>query len=229
MILKASPRKILNIHATVIFLLLFANALGIVSKLYLDHDYVYGIVPLFDFNQENNIPTLFSSIMLIACSALLYLIAINNKTTKSSYIPWLGLSFIFLFLSIDEINSIHERFTATTREDVETSGLLYYAWAQPYGVALIPFIFAYSKFLLNLPKKIMYLFLLSGLTFVSGAIGFDLLGGNQAEAFGTNNLLFSIYYTFEELLEMLGVAIFIYTLLIYIVSEFDSLRMTVTK
>ena len=229
MILEVSPRKILNIHVAIIFLLLCANAFGIVSKLYLDHDFVYGLVPLFDFNAEKNIPTLFSSIMLIVCSALLYLIAIKNKKMNSSYIPWFGLSFIFLFLSIDEINSIHERFTSPTREAFETSGLLYYAWVIPYGVALIVFIAAYSKFLLNLPKNIMLLFLVSGFTFVSGAIGFELLGGNQAEAFGVNNVLYSFYYTCEELLEMLGVAIFLYTLLVYIVSEFESLRITIGK
>lgn len=65
----------------------------------------------------------------------------------------------------------------------------------------------------------MNLFVLSGITFVAGAIGFELIGGREAELFGSNNLTYSLYYTCEE---MLGVVIFIYTLLTYIVDHFDS-------
>lgn len=226
MFIELYPRKIFRVHIVLILLFLIANVLGIVTKLYLDHDYVFGLIPLFDFNTEKNIPTLFSSIMIIICSALLYLIAMNNKKANSSFIPWLGLSLIFLFLSIDEINSIHERFPSPSRESFETLGFLYYTWVIPYGVALIVFILAYTKFLLGLPKNIMLLFLLSGFTFVTGAVGFEMLGGNQADSVGTNNLLYSVFYTCEEFLEMFGIAIFLYTLLTHIVnqSEFLTIR-----
>jgi hypothetical protein len=227
MIIEFYPRRIFKAHIALISILLIANVLGIISKLYLDYDYVFGLIPLFDFNTEKNIPTLFSSIMMIVCSALLYLIAMNNKNTNSSFIPWLGLSLIFLFLSIDEISSIHEKFTSPSRESFETSGFLYYAWVIPYGVALIVFILSYTKFLLGLPKNIMLLFLLSGITFVTGAVGFEMLGGNQADNVGTKNLLYSIFYTCEEFLEMFGIAVFLYTLLTHIVNQSESLTIIV--
>lgn len=228
MILEISPKKIFNMHIAFIILLLLVNSIGIVLKLYLDQDTIYGLTFLFDFNEEKSIPTLFSSIMLIVCSALLYIIAICHKKMKSSYIPWLGLSLLFLFLSIDEIAMIHERLTPHTRNVFETSGFLYYAWVIPYGAALIIFIAVYSKFLLNLPKKVMGLFFLSGFIFVSGAIGFEMLGSKLAETPENNKILLSsILYTCEELLEMLGAAVFLYALLTYIVSEFDALRITI--
>ncbi len=182
MFIELYPRKIFKAHIALILLLLLANVLGIIAKLYLNHDYVFGLISLFDFDKEKNIPTFFSSIMMIVCSVLLFLIAINNKKEKSSFIPWIGISLIFLFLSIDEISMIHEKLIVPTREAFGTSGFLYYAWLIPYGVALIVFILAYTKFLLGLPKNIMLLFLLSGFIFVTGVVGFEMLGGNQADS-----------------------------------------------
>ena len=229
MIIRLCPEEILKKNLYLILFLLCANLLGVVSKLYLDHDYIYGLILLFDFNTEKNIPTLYSSIALICASILLSFIAFARKKSNSSYIYWFGLSLIFLFLSIDEISLIHERLIGPVREFFKTSGLLYYAWVIPYSIALVVFLIAYARFLLKLPKKIMVLFLVSGAIFVSGAIGFELLGGRQAELYGTNNILYSFFYTCEELLEMLGIAIFIYTLLTYIVNKFESITITLTK
>jgi hypothetical protein len=75
----------------------------------------------------------------------------------------------------------------------------------------------------------MILFLVSGSIFVSGAIGFELLGGRQAELYGKDNVLYCFFYTCEELLEMLGVAVFIYTLLRYMVEQFKFMAITVAN
>lgn len=75
----------------------------------------------------------------------------------------------------------------------------------------------------------MILFLVSGTTFISGAIGFEMLGGRQADLYGTNNVLYSFYYTCEESLEMIGIAIFIYTLLSYMVNQFGDIKITISK
>lgn len=223
------PKDIFKMNLSLIFLLMSANILGIVSKFYFDHDYVYGLIGLFDFDTEKNIPTFYSAIALLIASILLSLIAMANKKVKSSYIQWLGLSLIFLFLSIDEISSIHESLISTTRYALNTSGLLYYAWVIPYGTALGVFIIVYSKFLLKLPKNIMILFLISGITFVTGAIGFEMFGGRHVELYGKNNIIYAFYYSIEESLEMFGIAIFIYTLLTYITNEFESIKIAIVK
>jgi hypothetical protein len=229
MSLNLFPQQILKINLYLIFFLIFVNALGIISKYYFDHDSVYGFVPLFDFNTEKNIPTLFSSITLIIASILLLSISLTHKKLKSSYIMWFGLSVIFLFLSIDEIHSIHERFGKPTREAFNTSGLLFYAWIIPYGVALVIFIITYSNFLIKLPKNTMILFFVSGVIFILGAIGFEMLGGRQHELYGSSSILYAFYYTCEESLEMIGIAIFIYTLLSYIIEQFESVKIIISK
>lgn len=229
MIIEISPKKILFTLLFIITFLLFANLSGIVSRIYFDHDYVYGLVNLFDFNSEMNIPTFYSAMALFFTSNLLLLISNLQRKTQNPYILWIILSVIFLFLSVDEISSIHERLNFLTRDLLGTSGFLYYAWVIPYAIVLCVFVILYLKFLLLLPRKIMMLFLLSGSIFVSGALGFEMVGAWQSQLHGSEGLLYSILYTCEEVLEMLGIAIFIYTLLEYILSRHKHLEITLIE
>jgi len=226
--IRIHPEGVFKSLLCLVSVLLFMNILGLISSFYLGHGRLHGLIALFNFDSEKNIPTLYSSLALLFSSALLSIIAFIHKRNGSAYYYWLGLAIIFLFLSIDETSSIHERLIIPVRESLHTSGALFFAWVIPYGIALIIFIATYLKFLIGLPKKIMVLFIISGATFVSGAIGFELLGGWQADLSGTdNNLVYSIFYTCEESLEMLGIVIFIYTLLTYMVSQFKPLTLTV--
>ena len=170
---------------------------------------------LFDFNKEGNMPSFFSSLLLIACALLLLYIGKDEKFNKKKHLDWYGLSIVFLFLSIDENTGVHERFTLITRNSLNTSGLLYYAWVIPYGIALLVFLIVYLKFLSRLPKATAWLFVFSGLVFVMGALGFEMLGGWVEENYGINNISFYILYTCEEFLEMLGLVGFIYALIDY--------------
>jgi len=223
------PKMVLRKFLYLILFLLVANIFGIVSKFYFGHDSVYGLVPLFDFNAEMNVPTFYSSIALVLVSILLSFIALTHKKNNASYLSWVGLAIVFLFLSVDEISSIHENFSSPARELFSSSGVFYFTWVIPYGVALVIFAIVYLKFLINLPRNIMYLFVISGVTFISGALGFEMIGGSHADLYGMDNLLYSLIYTCEEFLEMLGIVIFIYTLLKYIVSEFKVLTIAITE
>ncbi len=216
--MRLRPSTVFKVHVASILLLLCANVLAIVSKMHPGQGPLYNLAPWFDFNIENSIPTFFSAIMLLVCCILLGIIAVRTKRQKKkrpSYIPWFGLSLIFSFLAIDEKTSLHERLTVPMRETFEATGFLHYAWVIPYGFALLVFILAYTKFLLDLPKNTAILFLVSGLIFTIGALGLEMLGGNHAESFGESDLFYYTLYTYEELFEMLGIAVFTYTLLRY--------------
>lgn len=221
------PRKIFMLLLYLIFTLLVLNIIGIISILYFDYN-LSSFIPLFNFNNEKSIPTLYSTLALFFASTLLFIIAIVNKRTGNAYLSWLGLAFIFLFLSIDENLELHERLTEPARTLLGTSGVFYYAWIIPYGVALIVFAIFYLKFLINLPRNIMILFIVSGTIFVLGAVGFEMFGSMLAEVDNSgNNLMYSFFYTCEEFLEMLGIVIFIYALLAYISSQFKVFTITI--
>jgi len=227
--IEINPGKVLTLLLCIVAFLLFANIMGIVSRIFFDHDHVYGLVDLFDFDNENNIPTLYSSILLVISSMILLYVSQMHRKLHEPYLLWVVLSFVFLFLSVDEASSIHEKLSSPTRVLLDTSGFFYYAWIIPYGIAVIIFVALYLNFLLKLPKYIMMSFLLSGGIYVLGAVGFEMLGGWQDELYGDKGLLYSIFYTCEEFLEMLGVAVFIYALLKYILNQKQFIKITLIE
>ena len=223
------PRRFLIGLLSFIGLLLLANIIGLYSTYGLGHDYVFGLVPLFDFNGEKNVPAFYSAVALLVASLLLFSVSSLNKKSDEGYYGWTLLAVIFAFLSLDEIASIHERLIAPVRETLDVNGVLFFAWVIPYGAALVVFVASYSKFLWKLPTNIRNLFIISGAMFVTGAIGFELLEGRQVELYGYHNFLFSIFYTCEELLEMVSIAIFIYTLLLHISTRFGTISIRTMK
>jgi len=225
----STPKSILKTLIVIISFLLLANLIGIFFKFYLDHGHIYGLYPLFNFDAEQNIPTLYSSVTLLLSSGLLLLITFQHKQQTESYFLWLVLAIIFMFLSLDEFATLHENLIRPVRESLNTSGVLYFAWVIPYSALLVLFLAFYFRFLQNLPKKSMVLFLLSGTIYISGAIGFELIGGLRAESHGFNNLVYSLITTTEELLEMLGIALFIYSLLVYITEQFNHFTVNITR
>jgi hypothetical protein len=214
--IKLESKKVFVSLLFIIFFLLSANIVGIISTYYLDHPHIFGLVPMFDFNKEKNIPTFYSALTIVCCSILLSMIAASKRNKGCERLYWYGLAIIFLFLSIDEISSIHERLIVPVRESLNTSGVLHYAWVIPYGIFLCLFVLVFLRFLIKLPRKTMVLFIVSGTVYVSGTVGFELLAGLLLDKVGKHNIIYSTLYTCEELLEMLGIAIFIYTLISYI-------------
>jgi hypothetical protein len=221
------PRHILFQLLKIIFLLVFANLVGIIVKFGFGHDYANGLIPLFDLDGESNIPSFFSSLELLICSGLLSAIAYNRKNIGLNCIMWSGLALIFLFLSIDEIASLHELLVRPLRRALNTSGATFFAWVIPYGILGIGLALSYTKFLLELPKHSKRLFILSGVIYVTGVLGFEMIDGIQVSLHGEHNIGYALLYTCEELLEMVGMAMFIYTLMDYISRHFPQSSITI--
>lgn len=133
-----------------------------------------------------------------------------------------GFGVHLLFLAIDEFCSLHERLVDPFRRLMHTYGFLemskifFYAWVLPVGAAVLALGIIYLPFLFKLPRKTMIMFIVSGGIFVGGAIGVEILGGIQDRLHGDNNLLYLLLAMTEEIMEMTGVALFVYTLLDYI-------------
>ncbi|WP_405570569.1 hypothetical protein [Winogradskyella sp. Asnod2-B02-A] len=183
------------------------------------------LVKLFNVNLEANLPTFFSALVLLGDAILLAFIAFGNKKKGEYFWHWIGLSGVFVFISLDEMIQIHEQLRAPMEALFNTSGLLYFAWFIPY-VAMVAILgIAYFKFMMRLPKHILKLFILAGVVFVSGAVGMEMIGGMHAEIHGEETLTYALMYNFEEFLEMSGAAIFFYALVYYIEMTFKKLRL----
>lgn len=224
---KVNPKSFLLKMLVFIACLLLANLSGIFIQYQFGHDSIYGLIPLFNFDTEMNVPTIYSSLTLAYSAVLLSVIALGHKRTGDNFLLWIGLAAIFVFLSADELLSIHENLIEPVRAAFNTSGLLYYAWVIPYGAAALVFLILYFKFIINLPSNIRMLMIMSGIIYITGAIGFELIGGLQADLHGRINLTYALITTVEELLEMLGIAVFIYALNKHIAHNFDSQALSI--
>ena len=216
MFLEFVPGKTLKTLLATIFVLLIGNIITIYLLPILDYNYNNSFIRLFNFDTEQNVPTTFSFLILGFSSILLRHIAKSHKKNNLDYKIWLFLSFIFMFLALDEALSLHEILSSIMHKLFGLEGFLYYAWVIPYGLALLISLIPLTKFLFKLPVEISRLFLISGAIFVIGAIGLEIFEGNIHSNDGRWNMNYNILYSIEETLEMLGISLFIYALLRYI-------------
>ena len=215
--------RIIKILFIALAFLLLGNIIAIYLGLNYPNDYLLTI-SLLDFDSEKNFPTYFSTLILLANACLLGFIGFCHKSSKEKYWAWFGLSAIFLFLSMDEFILFHEHLIIPFRSALNMSGVFYYAWIIPYGIGTILIGIIYLKFMMQLPKPVLKLFILAAVLFLFGAIGMEAFSGLYAYNHGTTSLAYGIMYTFEELLEMAGSITFINVLLLYISIQFKSLN-----
>ena len=228
-----NSRKVFIWQLRLIFLLFMFHVISIILNSFDGYSnsnqiVVKIIVVLFNFDLENNIPTFYSATAILCSSIILFYFKKKKKNRSSNHLYWLALSIVFFFLSIDEIASIHERFSIPIENNFDVTGLFYRPWVIPYGIAVVIFCIFFLKFLIDLPRHFRYLFILSGATFVLGALGFEMLGARHVEIYGSKNITYEIIHTCEELLEMLGISLFIYTLLSYIVTKYGGINISLS-
>lgn len=209
--------------------LLFANLSALFVQHGLDHPEVWGLVPLFHFDREQNLPTFFSALMLLCSAGLLTLAARKARETGQKALPWAVLAAAFLFLSIDETASLHEKLDALIHHYTPTSGVLHYAWVAPYGLAVLALGIVLAPWFFGLQRRTQILFFLSGAFYVGGALGMEIISGlyysGAVEGADVKTLFGDLLATVEELSEMTGVAIFIYALLSHLCGDKREVRL----
>jgi len=217
--IELTPQGIATFFGLVVVCLIVAQLSTFIPKHMFGYNSIKGLIPLFNFDEEKNIPTLFSTVLMLSCSLLLFMIAALQGRDGKSRRRWLGLALIFLFLSLDEFAGLHERLTEPVRDALNTSGLLFFAWVIPYALIVALMAVCYTPFLLKLPKYPRHLMFLAGILYVSGAAGMELISGWYFEQNGqTIDLIYDFMVTCEEGLEMVGLTTFQYALCMYITS-----------
>lgn len=224
MTVKLDPRRIAIILGAAVVFLALADLAGIISTYVFGHENLFGIVPLFNLgremlklDKEANVGTWYTGVLLLLCSLLLFILADHTKRERRGYywFHWVFLSLIFACLSLDEVAAAHERISWTLTKMFETTHYFHYAWLVPGIIFSFLMFIIYIKFLLHLPRKTMYQFLLAGLLYVCGAVGFESLESNHYFLHGSENLTYALYTNVEEVLEMSGLVVFIHGLLSY--------------
>ena len=216
--ISITSKKIARFFFSIILILLFGSLFGILLKYYWNiNSAVFAIIyRFFDFNSEANIPTFFSSALLLFASLILFFIK-TAVANKNKY--WYFLSALFLFLCVDEAAQIHENFDKLkSRIPVLTESILSHVWVLPYIILVVLLGVFLKNFLFSLPSKTRNLMILSGIVYVCGAIGLEIIEGQLyvSSNHGSSTLVLDLLYCIEEVCEMSGTTIFIYALLDYI-------------
>jgi hypothetical protein len=224
MTISVSARRLTLLFAGVAALLIFMHIALQSIRFWSGDDFLMGSLAAFSLGAENNFPTYFSTFSLFACSILLAAIA-TGEAKQGGYRPfyWALLSAIFLFLSMDEMMMIHERLTEPTKVLVGDTDVFHYAWVLPYGLFVVIFVAAFSRFLLQLPRRTAGLFILAGTLYVAGAVGFETLSGYYFSVSGDKGLNYVVLQSMEEILEISGTVLFLYALADYAERRFETM------
>ena len=183
----------------------------------------------FSVDEEQNIPTWYSSNTLLVCAILLGLIATHKSQTQDRYRwYWAALAVIFGLLALDEFVSFHEEMNKILNLFISFQGLFYFGWVILALPAVSVLAIVYLKWWRNLPKRSRLLMMVAAFLYLGGAVGMEMLGGYAIDRYGPANRLYALFTYFEELGEMSGVATFIYALLDYIYHNLPPITISVT-
>ena len=192
------------------------NALTLMLEFGYGRDFAMGFVPMFRLNFEANLPTFFSTLLLVAASLSCFAIGrATLPTDKASGLRWLTLAAIAFILSADEAAQIHELFDKNAgwaEPFFEPTGMLLEPWVVAYGFLALAVSLLFAPFILKLQPRLRNMLILAGALYVGAAIGFEMIGAVERGGSG-ETLRYETINSIEEMLEMTAVIIAIYALL----------------
>jgi hypothetical protein len=226
--LDSAPTRLLRAQLIVIAALFAINA---VMRTWnnLDVYQAENVIRILSLESESSIPAFYSSTVLLAASILLAAIARVALVEKSAdRWHWVALAAIFLFLAVDEATQIHESTRHFVSRHTNAGGLLLLAWVIPWSFLTAAFVIAFIPFLRRLAHPYAVLFVLAGAVYVIGALGMEMLQGPVVERWGVQNWRKDLLPAVEELLEMVGAALFLYAVFSYLVNHLGFRRISVS-
>lgn len=183
---------------------------------------ILGLVPLFDLNEEFNFPSFYSGFAIWFSAFLLRAIYVHEKKagTRSAHY-WKALFFVFLFLGLDEIFVIHEKFARVEpylRDVIHIHNANRY-WVIPYGVFTFLAGLYFLPFYLRLPRATRLRFTVAGAVYIGAAFGLEIISSMVASVVHLSNIAIDLFEGAEEIMEMFGIAFFIRALLFYLLEK----------
>jgi hypothetical protein len=195
---------------------------GQISRYFLGHGSLMGLVDFFNLDMENNLPTYFQTAILFFSALLVLFIAKSNNEKRG--IPghyWMTLFIMVIFMGIDETIQIHEKLDIVIHKFLgyETHGIFNFPWVIAGIIISLAFMVYFSFFIRKIDKRTRNMFILSAFLYLFGAIFMEMMGGFFADKAGMANFSYQLLSTVEESAEMFGAAVFIKTLMDYIKME----------
>ena len=155
------------------------------------------LVQHLSLSYEGNVPTWFSSSLLLACAIAAGAIARDATQWRRH---WWGVAIVFGYASMDEAAEIHEHLGGL----IGTHGVLYFDWIVFAIAILIALSLVYLRFVIALPRATRIGLVIAGIIYIGGAVGMELPLGWWTERHGNDGLGYALIDWVEETLEMIG-------------------------
>ncbi|GAB3356713.1 hypothetical protein [Lysobacter tyrosinilyticus] len=189
-------------------------------------EYVSGFAWL-SLDKEQSLPSLFSTFLLVAASALFAFVAMVERVGGSrDFRQWQILAMGFAVMAVDENLAFHERLIGPMQHLLGGGhlGILHFAWVLPALVLVAVLGVYFLPFLRRLPRRSMIAFVVSGAIYLGGAVGVELFEGWWREEHSYRTIAFHLSVALEEGMEMAGVIILIHSLLRHLSRRFGDVQ-----
>jgi hypothetical protein len=187
-----------------------------------EHGLVRILFSLFFLDGEGNLPALFSTWLFLINAVLFLIVWKAARLAGDSQKIWLFLACVFVFLALDESISIHERLIDPLRQSLGASGIFYYTWIIPYGIGVVLLAIVAIPVFWRMQKRIRFWFGLSAATYLFAAIGLEMISGKYLVMMNENkDIVWILMVTLEESLEMAGLIILVYALLLLLRNKYN--------
>lgn len=172
----------------------------------------FALVSLVHLDQEQNVPTFFSTMLLLFCGGCVLALGsqINAERLRLEPLSVLVAS-VFLFLAVDEFASIHERVAGTINSQLGEQSTIPHIWLVPYAILAIPVGAVMLLWMSKLPRRTQISLVLSLGIAVAGGFGMETIAAVLhvfAPSLMDASLLEIALSTIEEVLEMIGFSAF---------------------
>jgi hypothetical protein len=170
------------------------------------------VMRLFDVNSERNVPSWFSSSLLLGCAVAAGLLAeVASRAGDRDARRWAGLAGLLALLSLDEAAALHERLggPAAVLVGDAAQGPLRFAWVLPGMLLALAVGAAFVGLVARLPGRTRRLVVVAAALYLTGAVVLEALGGVVLDAQG-HRAGYLLVTAAEEGLEMSGSVLLLY-------------------
>ncbi len=171
------------------------------------HNVLYSLFQLLDLNHEANIPTWYSTVLLLACACVARLVGAATKGEHAQ--GWKGIALVMALFSLDETAGLHERFVLPPDFIGPFGPVRNITWVFVGAVVAGALVGLFMRTVLACPPPIRRAVLVAGGIYLGGALGMEALGGLWALSHGEGNWMHAVLEILEEGGELLGATLFL--------------------
>lgn len=215
-VLRLRPRTILLVCGAIIFVLVDLSVVACFPQL--DHTGAFFRFAALD--SERGIGTLYAVVQLGLAATAAFVVGVVLRRHRRPWARhWFALGVLLVLVMVDEHAAQHERITPAIHHHWATHGFLYFAWTIPAAVLVLVLMGSFARFVVHLPRPVRGLVVGAAALFVAGALGLEALSGWFVDRDRAASVAYELTATFEEFLELAGVALLLYATCRHLVED----------